>query len=147
MPIRNIIFDFGGVLIDLDYENTRQAFEKSGVTDFEKHYSFIQQSMLFDLFDKGKISEGDFRNKLRSELGIPLTDEQIDEAWNAMLGEIRPEKIQLLRRLRTDYKLDDFGQAHRVVLIGLCRAVEPQGGMNRAPVQGQRQPARQDSAS
>jgi glucose-1-phosphatase len=101
--IRNIIFDYGGVIIDVDYNKTKLEFEKLGVNNFDEQFSQMKQSPLFDLLEKGKISEHDFREEIRKQTGMPLTDEQIDAAWNAMLDGIREEKIHFLQHLYADY--------------------------------------------
>jgi putative hydrolase of the HAD superfamily len=100
--IRNFIFDYGGVIIDVDYQLTKTAFEKLGVKDFDSHFSQLKQSSLFDLFDKGMIREKEFRNGLREQTGLQLTDEQIDAAWNAMIIGIKEEKLHLLSALYAD---------------------------------------------
>ena len=102
-PIHNIIFDYGGVIIDLDYDRTINAFKKLGVEHFEDHFNQLRQTPLFDDFDKGKISERDFRDRLNQQLGTHFSDEQIDEAWNAMLIGIREEKLKLLGELYADF--------------------------------------------
>jgi putative hydrolase of the HAD superfamily len=102
--IRNIIFDYGGVIIDLDYNKAREEFQKLGVTNFDGIFSQFKQGELFDLLDKGQISEHDFRDALRQQLGVPLTDEQIDHGWNSILLGIKEEKIKLLTHLISSYK-------------------------------------------
>ena len=103
--IRNIIFDYGGVIIDLDYNRMKQEFEKLGVKNFDEHFSQLRQTPLFDLLEKGKISEHDFRDEIRKQTGIPLTDEQIDFAWNSILGDIREEKIHFLTHFFSNHKI------------------------------------------
>ncbi|HYV93105.1 MAG TPA: HAD family phosphatase [Chitinophagales bacterium] len=103
--IHNIIFDYGGVIIDLDYNRTKMEFEKFGVKNFDEHFSQLRQTPLFDLLEKGKISEHDFRDEIRKQTGVPLTDEQIDSAWNSMLVGIREEKIHFLTHFFSDHKI------------------------------------------
>jgi putative hydrolase of the HAD superfamily len=103
--IRNIIFDYGGVIIDLDYNRMKQEFEKLGVKNFDEHFSQLRQTPLFDLLEKGKISEHDFRDEIRKQTGLSLTDEQIDFAWNSVLGSIREEKIHFLTHFFSNHKI------------------------------------------
>jgi len=103
--IRNIIFDYGGVIIDLDYGRTEEAFKKLGVKDFEHHFNQLTQTPLFDDFDKGKISETEFRHRLNQQVGAQFTDEQIDGAWNAMLLGIRSDKLKLLGEIYPDFRI------------------------------------------
>ncbi|MBK9731897.1 MAG: HAD family phosphatase [Chitinophagaceae bacterium] len=102
--IRNIIFDYGGVIIDIDMKRTEDAFIRLGVKDFNQHFNQLKQTTLFDNFDKGKITEQEFRDQLNKELGTQFSDQQINDAWNAMLGEIPKEKLKLLMDVRHTYR-------------------------------------------
>ena len=94
-----IIFDLGGVLLDIDYQATTNAFLNLGVTDFELHYNQLQQESLFDSFEKGEISGQHFINKLMDIVPKGVTPNQIVSAWNAMLGNFPLKKIELLERV------------------------------------------------
>ena len=100
-----IIFDLGGVLIDIDYQATTSAFRDLGVTDFELHYNQLQQESLFDAFEKGEISGQHFINKLMNNVPKGITPNQIVSAWNAMLGNFPLKKIELLKRVREKHTI------------------------------------------
>ena len=102
--IRNVIFDYGGVIIDLDYHRPKVEFEKLGVKNFDALFTQMQQTPIFDLLDRGKISESKFREELRNQLALPLSDEQIDFAWNSMLIGIPENKIHFLQHFYADHK-------------------------------------------
>lgn len=102
--IKNIIFDLGGVIINLDYGATRKAFLDLGFNDFDNVYSQAQQSGLFDAFDKGRITPAEFRDEIRKHIDHPVTDKEIDAAWDAMLLDIPKEKLDLLERLKSKYR-------------------------------------------
>lgn len=103
-----IIFDLGGVLIDIDYQATAHAFHDLGVEDFNIHYSQFQQNSVFDAFEKGEISGQHFINKLLKVVPKGITPNQIVRAWNAMLGNFPLKKIELLKRV---------GQTHKTILL------------------------------
>ncbi len=103
--IDTLLLDLGGVLIDVDYHRTADAFNALGFDGFEAIYSKAQQDHLFDGFEIGALSPAEFRSRIRALHGNGITDDQVDHCWNAMLGRIPPERIELLRRLRTRYKL------------------------------------------
>jgi glucose-1-phosphatase len=103
--IRNIIFDLGGVLLNLDYALTSKAFLALGMRDFDANFTQAQQVGWFDAFDKGSISPDEFRRFLRPHLPINTTDEAIDEAWNAMLLNLPIERLDLLRALGKRYRI------------------------------------------
>jgi putative hydrolase of the HAD superfamily len=100
-----LILDLGGVLIDVDYHAAARAFAQEGFTDFEALYSKAKQDHLFDGFETGAISPVEFRERIRRMLGKPLADERIDACWNAMLGHIPQERIELVRQLKERYRL------------------------------------------
>lgn len=103
--IRHIIFDLGGVLINLDYALTEKAFTDLGITDFGARYSQLKQTSLFDDFETGKIDKAAFIHGLRSLGSQTLTDEQICTAWNAMLLDFPLRRLQLLQQLRLYHDL------------------------------------------
>lgn len=106
MPIANIIFDLGGVLLDIDYNLTVESFKELGVPYFEEVFSKFQQDRVTDNFEKGVISDNDFRNHIRDVAGINYDDESIDRAWNAMLLQFPPKKIEWLKELKSKgYKI------------------------------------------
>lgn len=103
--IKNIIFDLGGVIINLDYDATREAFIQLGFRDFDAVYSQVQQGGLFDAMDKGEITPGEFRNKIRQCIDRDVSDDEIDAAWNAMLLDVPADRIELLKQLKEKYRL------------------------------------------
>lgn len=104
-PIKNIIFDLGNVVIHIDPDLTIQKFKSMGIPDFDSLYTIMRQSDIFDRLDTGKTTLSAFRNTIRSHSKTNLTDQQIDEAWCAMLLDFPEENIRLLQRLRPHYKL------------------------------------------
>ena len=101
--IKAIIFDFGGVLIDLNYHATIDAFQQLGIHNFDTLYTQAQQSNLFDDIETGKISSQRFINGLLDYLPHTVTPNEVVTAWNAMLLDIDPEKAHLLTELRKKY--------------------------------------------
>lgn len=102
---KNIIFDLGGVLLNIDYSLVTKAFLALGLTDFDKLYSKAHQTKLFDLYEKGQISSEAFRNHVKTCFSIPIDDETIDKAWNAMLLDLPPERLHLLQQLKTKHRI------------------------------------------
>jgi HAD superfamily hydrolase (TIGR01509 family) len=106
MPsIKNIIFDYGNVIYDIDFSIAQKAWTDLGVTNIESFYGHGQQSALFDAFDKGEITAALFRDQIRLiTKNDNLTDEQIDTAWNSMLLGIQPGTHELLLQLKAKYR-------------------------------------------
>jgi glucose-1-phosphatase len=103
--IKNIIFDFGGVILNIDYLLSEKAFEKLGFLDFKFFYSQATQKELFDSLEKGLITPEYFRNEIRKFIHSGISDSQIDNAWNAMLLDLPEERIQLLEKLKAKYRI------------------------------------------
>lgn len=103
--IRHVIFDLGGVLLNIDYQLTEKAFIRAGMSDFSKLYSQLKQTPLFDEFETGKISETDFIQQLQQLSPVALSPEQTRNAWNAMLLDLPLRRLQLLQQLRLYYDL------------------------------------------
>jgi HAD superfamily hydrolase (TIGR01509 family) len=104
-PFKNIIFDFGGVILTIDYLKTIASFQKLGIPDFEEQYSKMKQSNLFDEFETGKISSAEFRDRIRSISSLPLSDRQINYAWNSILIDFPKENLEILERLKKSYRI------------------------------------------
>jgi putative hydrolase of the HAD superfamily len=102
--IKNIIFDLGGVIINLDTELTIYEFNKLSDTPFESVYTQKQQIALFNQFDKGEISDYDFFKTLREILRFTGEDEDLLYAWNAMLLGVPDERLDVLIKAKQNYK-------------------------------------------
>jgi len=106
MPeIKNIIFDLGGVLMNIDYDRTTSAFLKLGVTDFKEMYSQVSANKVFEKFETGHISEDHFYDHMANKGSKPLNPLQVRDAWNAMILDFRLESFQFLKTLKTKYNL------------------------------------------
>lgn len=113
--IENIIFDLGGVLYNLNYGATSQEFKKLGATNFDSLYSQHQQSDLFDKFETGKITPQQFCDTLKKELDITYrSNEEIINAWNAMLLEFPKEHVELLLSLKNKYQIFLFSNTNAI---------------------------------
>lgn len=100
-----VILDLGGVLLNIDYYRTEQAFLQLGITHFHQLYTQHSANQIFNEFETGKVSPRQFMDTLKKESSQPLTDRQITDAWNAMLLDFPPERIMLLKNLKKRYRL------------------------------------------
>jgi putative hydrolase of the HAD superfamily len=103
--IKSIIFDLGGVILNLDYCKTEDEFKKIGVLHFKELYSQKKQTLLFDDFEKGKIKPEEFIFSLKDSENLEIKEIDFINAWNAMLLEIPIEKLQFIDGLKKDYKI------------------------------------------
>jgi len=103
--ITTLIFDFGGVLINLDINQCILNFKHLGVVDVEQYLNNFAQSGFFMQLEKGQISAAEFRNEIRKLTPNKLTDSQIDEAWCSFLLEVPEEKLEMLLELRKKFRV------------------------------------------
>ena len=103
--IKNIIFDLGGVILNLDYTKTDKEFHKLGLNNFSKLYSKKKQSKIFDDFEKGRFSAEKFIFLIKQSEKLKIKDSDFRNAWNAMLLEIPKERMEFIKRLKKDYNI------------------------------------------
>lgn len=102
--IRNIIFDLGGVIINLSIPSTVAAFSKASGKPVEEVAALVNSQGFID-YEKGLISDEVFRDHVRKALNWKASDDEIDESWNAMLLDIPANRIQLLERLKKSHRI------------------------------------------
>ena len=105
MDIKNIIFDFGGVILDIDPQLTVDEFAKLGFKDFEKLNTLAFTEEILGKFERGILTPEVFRDKLRVFLGIEITDQEIDDAWNALLFDIPGIRIDIIEQVKNNYQI------------------------------------------
>ena len=103
--IKNIIFDFGGVILGIDYQKTVDAFKALGVANFDELYSQHQQNHLFDLLETGKIEPENFISELQKDLPPKVTPKEIEDAWNALLLSYPRNRIDYIQKINGDFPL------------------------------------------
>jgi glucose-1-phosphatase len=130
MPIKNIIFDLGGVIIDIDYSRTTDAFHKLGAINFDRVYTQKNQDHFFDAYDIGQISSEKFRDILKFKLDLAISDNEFDNAWNAMLLDIPLARLEFIRELRNEYKVFLFSNTNDIHLKEVFNICQKQNGFN-----------------
>jgi glucose-1-phosphatase len=102
--IKNIIFDLGGVILNIDYNRTAKAFKQLGCDNFDELYSQQKQSGLFDEFETGKISPQAFINELLRVLPKGISAKKAIDAWNAMLIDLPKVRLEKLLEHKQNYR-------------------------------------------
>lgn len=102
---KNIIFDLGGIFIDINFSNTENAFTSLGISNWSQFYTQSTASTLFENLETGKVTPQQFYNAFRKEAATEVTDKQIRDAWNAMLGSFWPERLQWLEKIAKQYNI------------------------------------------
>lgn len=105
--IKNLLFDLGGVIMDIKRECCVDALTKLGVENADEMLGLYVQSGDFLRLENGSISAEEFRNSLRSQIkdGREVSDREIDEALNAFLLGIPLRRLVALRELHKKYNI------------------------------------------
>ena len=112
----NIIFDLGGILINLNYKKSLKAFSKIAGKNIESLYTEYKSNPLFDQFERGAITSSIFRKELKLLFDFEATADQIDNAWNAILGKIPKNRIQLVDQIskkKRTFILSNTNEIHK----------------------------------
>ena len=102
--IDNIIFDLGNVILNIDYQNTIDAFEKIGVIDASSFYSKSSQLNIFSQLETGRISKQDFVLEIQ-KFAPKASATQIINAWNAILQDLPNERLEVLKKIKDKFKI------------------------------------------
>ncbi|MBK9248239.1 MAG: HAD family phosphatase [Ignavibacteria bacterium] len=124
--IKTIIFDLGGVLYNINHFRTRAALAALAADPDSVNLSLEAQADVFSKYEAGKLTSDEFRDSLRASYGMTASDEQIDNAWNAMLGGVIPQSIELIRSLRNRfnvYLLSNINDIHFKAIESECAAL------------------------
>jgi len=103
--IKNLIFDLGGVILDLSVDDTLRSFSTLSGIEKSKVEQLYASSPGFESYEKGEISDDAFRDFVRNLYKIDASDEELDSSWNAMLLGFPLKKLQLLETLKTKYRV------------------------------------------
>jgi len=112
--IKTIVFDLGGVILDLSVNHTLDAIGSLSNFDRERVMQIFLSSPEFEIYEKGGMSDVDFRNFVRTAYAFTAPDEDVDKGWNAMLRGIPAEKLVLLKRLM---------QSHQTILLSNTNSI------------------------
>ncbi|MBT9483943.1 HAD family phosphatase [Sediminibacterium sp.] len=113
-PIKNIIFDLGGVFLNIDFSLTSKAFIDLGVLQFNEMFTQHFSNPLFELLETGKLNEEEFYTAFRKESKTNLNNEQIKQAWNALLLDFPKERIDWLKSISKKYRIFLFSNTNQI---------------------------------
>ena len=120
--ISAIVFDFGGVILDVDLSKTVRAFERLGVKNLSAAETQVGSGTFFEANERGDFSRAEFWQKLRERAPelFSRSDAELHAAWDELLGDFIPARIELLRKLKVNYRtflLSNTNSAHRETIL------------------------------
>jgi glucose-1-phosphatase len=112
--IKNIVFDLGGVLLNIDPKKTIDAFGRLGMDQLVGDHGLSYDHDIFYQMEQGKITPEEFRNGVRKLLPVKASDQEIDDAWTAMLIDFPAIRVQLVKNLRKEFKIYLFSNTNAI---------------------------------
>jgi putative hydrolase of the HAD superfamily len=100
---KNLIFDLGNVLYDIDFTKMYAAFDTLGIPNFENHFTLNKSDQIFFDLEKGFINEQEFCDGFNALYKMSLSKEQIVGAWNSLLIGYRKESIAWVKEHNGNY--------------------------------------------
>lgn len=125
---KNILLDLGAVLLNIDVNKLKPAFEDLGVKDFNLVQQQLTEANLFDDLETGKISPDAFCESIRTASNLPLKDSDIISAWNALLLDFREDTMHFLIQLNKHYKLFLLSNTNAIHLEQFYKQLDNQLG-------------------
>lgn len=126
--IKNIIFDLGGVLLNIDYHATSKAFHDLGASDFDALFTQFTANHLFESLETGEIEPGQFYSAVSEHCRPGTTENEIREAWNAMLLDFRKPSIDALGKLGAKYNIYLLSNTNAIHLEAFGRSFTEETG-------------------
>lgn len=103
--IRNILFDLGGVILDIDFQLTVKAFYDLGFPAELLQYPNSMGTDVYYRYESGQIDTEQFKQELKERSGVNISDEDFHRAWTALILRIPQAHIELLDKLRRKFNL------------------------------------------
>lgn len=103
MNLKNIIFDFGGIIVDLDKQAAVDAFAALGCRVADSIGTYAQKGV-FAALETGQMPEAEFFAFVRRQAGHDIPEADIRRAWNSMLVAIPSRRLEVIRALRPRYR-------------------------------------------
>lgn len=128
--IKSIIFDLGGVIVNIEPHLTAEAFARMNNTEPVDLIALHHSENFFSAYEKGLITDAEFRDHIRKYIGKDIDDGQIDRAWNALLREVSKSKVDLIKQLSGKYRLFLLSNTNHIHQIKFSRTFREAAGKN-----------------
>lgn len=128
--IKNIVFDLGNVLLDLNLDKTETAFRELLQEEFETAYLKYESNRLFERLEIGRISPFEFIKGMRSATEVPITDDDVIDGWNALLVEMPKSRIDFLKEIGQKYNIYLLSNTNAIHMMWLDEYLQEHHGMS-----------------
>lgn len=129
--IKNLLFDLGGVIMDIEKDRCVKAFEAIGLKDANRYFGEYSQNGPFKLIEEGMIDIDNFRRELRQAISSEVSDKQIDDAFCRFLIGIPEHRLTALRELRKSYRIYMLSNTNPIMWASKIKDEFTHEGLNR----------------
>lgn len=121
--VKNIVFDFGGVIISFDRDQAVEAFRQIGVKEADSLLGKYHQQGIFQEVENGNMNAETFRRELSKICGKELTYKEVENGWKGFITEVPQYKLDYLNELRKKYKVYILSNTNPYIM-GWARSCE-----------------------
>ncbi len=118
--IKNIVFDFGGVIAEMTRENSVKAFADLGLPDADSRLDKYHQTGIFQELEEGRLSADGFRREIASLCGHDVTMDEVRYAWRRFFSDADMRKLEYLDELRKKYRVYLLSNTNPFVMSWAC---------------------------
>ena len=102
-PVKALLFDLGGVLIDINFTRALHVWAAFSSFSFEELQEVFQHDIAYQRHETGEMDAKDYFNSLRASLKLDASDQQIEVGWNAIFVSEISQTVQAVRKVRAKY--------------------------------------------
>ncbi|MEA2042556.1 MAG: HAD family phosphatase [Bacteroidota bacterium] len=128
--VKNIIFDLGGVIINIDPSQVRKKLLELQFDRIDDALQKMHKADIFNRFETGQLSPGEFRMQIKTCFDLPIEDSVIDDVWNSLLLDFPQENISLLKELKQHYRLYLLSNTNRIHYNSYSKQLQEQRATN-----------------
>lgn len=130
MKFKAVIFDFGNVIINIEFQRIYQTFAKFTSKSPAYIEKKITEDQIFRRYESGQFTDEEFREVIRQTLGFPLSDHEVDTAWNAILLDIPSDRIDLIHNIRQKYPVYLLSNTNNIHITASNNYLKKAHGIN-----------------
>ncbi|MDR0939044.1 MAG: HAD family phosphatase [Mediterranea sp.] len=118
--IKSIVFDFGGVIVDINREKAVEAFRRIGLADADTRLDKYHQTGIFQELEEGTLSAEGFRQELSALCHREVSTEETRQAWLGFFEEVDLRKLDCIEELRRSHRVFVLSNTNPFVMSWAC---------------------------
>lgn len=128
--VKNIIFDLGDVIINIDFMLTFKAFQQVSGFELDKVISLFEEHQIYDYIERGGVTNEEFALFLKNIFNLSLSTEEVLKCWSALLLDIPKERIDLIQKLSNKYRIFILSNTSYPHILDVNQILEETTGVN-----------------